>query len=173
LGLLIGATKLLRRDIPDLKVLIIGDGPDLQHLIQLADSQGLGDSVQFLGWLSPDLIPEYLASADVGIGHLRETIETIGATPLKVVEYMASGCVVVVGRGGVSENLIVDGITGIILESAGVADVANSIMRVFSDEELAARLRNKAREIVEKVYDWEVIASELEDTLRSATGLRK
>jgi len=173
LDLLVGATKLLKRDIPDLKVLIIGDGPDLQRLIELANSEGLDDSIRFLGWVSPDLIPMYLASADVGVGHLRATIETIGATPLKVVEYMASGCVVVVGRGGVSENLIVDGITGIISESANVADVAKSIMRVFSDKKLAARLRSKARETAEKVYDWEVIVSELEDTLRSTAELRK
>ena len=173
LDVLIKATKLLRKDVPDLKVLIIGDGPDFHRLVQLADSLRLGNSLQFLGWVSHELIPMYLASADVGIGPLRATVETIGSTPVKVVEYMASGCVVVVGRGGVSEDLIVDDVNGIVVESVSVAGVAKSIMKVLSDEKLAVRLRNRARETVVKAYDWEEIVSGLEDTLRSAAEFRK
>jgi len=115
----------------------------------------------------------YLASADVGVGPLRATVETIGSTPVKVVEYMASGCVVVTGRGGVSENLVVDGVNGIVVESVDAASVAKGIMRAFSDEKLAVRLRSEARETAEKVYDWEVIVSELDDILRSTAELRK
>lgn len=167
LDVLVKATRLLRDKIPDLKVLVIGDGHDLPRLIQLANSERLNDTLQFLGWLSPELIPVYLASADVAIGRLRASIGTIGSTPLKVVEYMASGCVVVVSRGGCSEKLVMDGLNGIVIESGSVADSAKSIMRVFSDEEFATRLRSKARETAEKVYDWEVVVSELEKMLRS------
>jgi len=100
-------------------------------------------------------------------------IGNIGSTPLKVPEYMASGCVALVGRGACPEDLLTDGIDGIIVESGSVTEVANGIMRVFSDERSAAKLRNNARETAERVYDWEVIASELEDTLRSTTELRR
>jgi glycosyltransferase involved in cell wall biosynthesis len=173
LDVLVRAAELLRNEIPDLRILIIGDGPHLPHLVRLADSLRLGDCVHFLGWISPELIPTYLASADVCIGHLRATIETIGSTPLKVVEYMASGCVVIVAKGGCPRKLIVDGMDGVVAESGSVEDFAKSILRVFSDEKLAARLRGKAREIAEKVYDYEVIVSELEDILRSTAELRK
>lgn len=173
LDVLVRATELLRNYIPDLRVLIIGDGPHLPQLVRLADSLRLGDCVQFLGWINPELIPTYLASADVCIGHLRATIETVGNTPLKVLEYMASGCVVVVGRGACPKRLIVDGVDGIVAESNSVADVVESIMRVFSDEKLAARLGSNAREIAEKAYDYEVIVSELEGKLRSTVELRK
>jgi glycosyltransferase involved in cell wall biosynthesis len=172
LDVLVRATEFLRSEIPDLKVLVIGDGRDLPRLIQLANSLRLDGTVQFLGWVSPELIPMYLASADVAIGHLRATIETIGSTPLKVVEYMASGCVVVVGRGGCSEDLIVDGINGIVTESSAGEGLVKSMIKVLTDEKLAARLRSKAREIAERVYDWEVIVSELEETLRSAAELK-
>jgi glycosyltransferase involved in cell wall biosynthesis len=173
LDILVRATKLLRVNIPDLRVLILGDGPDLPYLVQLADSLRLHDSLQFLGWVSHELIPVYLASADVGVGPLRATAETIGSTPVKVVEYMASGCVVVVGRGGTSESLVVDGVNGIVVESVDAAGVAKGVMRAFFDEEVAERLRSKARETAEKVYDWEVIVSKLDDVLRSVVELRK
>ena len=73
--------------------------------------------------------------------------------PLKVVEYMTSGCIVVVRSRGCSERLIADGTNGIIAESGSVVDVAKSMMRAFSDEKLAAGLRGEAGETVEKVYD--------------------
>jgi glycosyltransferase involved in cell wall biosynthesis len=168
LDILVRAAEYLRGDIHDLKVLILGDGPDLPHLIRLANSLHLDHCVNFLGWIDPELIPTYLASADVAVGLLRANIETIGSIPVKVVEYMASGCVVVVARGGCSKNLIIDGTNGIVTEPDSVTDFAQSIIKIFSNDKLTRRLRSKARETAQELYDWEVIVSELEDALRSA-----
>jgi hypothetical protein len=173
LDALVRATKTVRSKIPDLKVLIIGNGPDRPSLIQLTNSLRLQDAIEFLGLVSSELLPTYLASVDIGIGQLRASISTFGATPLKVVEYMASGCVTVIGKGGASEGLIIDGVNGIIARSADAADVASGILRAFSDDELAARLRINARETAEKVYDYEVIVSQLEAILRRTAGLGK
>jgi len=85
---------------------------------------------------------------------------------------MASGCVVIVGKGCFSKGLITDGVNGIVAESADVIDIAKSMLRALSDEKLAARLTSKARKTVEEAYDWEVIVSELEDRLRYAAELR-
>lgn len=173
LDVLIRATGIVRIRIPDIKILIIGDGPDRQSLTRLTNSLRLEDCIQFLGLVTPELIPAYLASADVGIGQLLASVSTFGATPLKVVEYMASGCVAVVGKGGASEDLIIDGVNGIVAKSADVADLASGILRIFSDQVLAARLSRRARETVEKLYNYEVIVSELEEILRCTAGLRK
>ena len=163
---LLRATPIIRVRLPDVKVLVIGDGSDLQRLKRLANSLDLGKSVEFLGTVDQSLLANYLASADVGIGPLLATIQTYGVTPLKVLEYMASGCVVVTGTDTLSSKLIIDGKNGLFAKSDNAADLAKKILEVFRNDRLAKKLRENARKTVEEVYEWETVTSQLETSLR-------
>jgi glycosyltransferase involved in cell wall biosynthesis len=171
LEILLRAAAILKPKIPDMKVLIMGVGPDYSRLLSMAKSLGLGQSVLFLGGVDPDLVPTYLALADIAIGPLRASVQTYGTNPVKVLEYMASGCVVIATKNTASAEILIDGLNGILIESDPV-DLAASILRVFSDPYLAARLRVRARETVEKCYDWEKVVSELLLSLDSALTTR-
>ena len=161
LDVLLSAAAILRENLPDLKILILGDGPDLRRLVCLAESLGLRKSVEFLGAVDRDMVPKYLASADVGIGPLRASIDTLGAAPIKVLEYMASGCIVVTARGTVSGRLLADGRNGLITKPGDANDVARAVMRIFLDQRFATRMRRNARATVEEGYDWKTVVSEL------------
>jgi glycosyltransferase involved in cell wall biosynthesis len=166
LEVLFNAASLIRERVPDLKVLITGDGPDLPHLRNLASTSGLNDCIVFTGAVHPDTFPTYLASADVGIGELQEDCTNYGSTPLKIVEYMASGCVVVTAKGAVSKGLIRDGINGLLSSSSDPNDVAKKILMVFHDKRKAKNIRKQARQTVEEKFSWDVIVSELERKIR-------
>jgi glycosyltransferase involved in cell wall biosynthesis len=165
LEILLRVASLVREKIPDLKVIITGDGPDLPHLRNLATVLRLDDCVIFTGAIQPDIFPNYVASADVGIGELERDCTNYGSTPLKIIEYMASGCVAVVGEGAVSNHLIRRGVNGLLANSGDPDDVAQKILTVFSDKENARRIKERARHTVEERFSWDVIVSELERKL--------
>jgi glycosyltransferase involved in cell wall biosynthesis len=166
LEILLNATAILKLKVPDIKVLFMGVGPDLKRIVNIAKSFELGDSVVFLGQIEPSLVPKYLASADIGIGPLHASAQTHGTNPVKVLEYMASGCVVVAAKNTVSAEILANELNGILIDPSPV-ELAASILRLFSDRDLAARLRAKARETVENSYDWEIVVSELLSSLYS------
>jgi glycosyltransferase involved in cell wall biosynthesis len=165
---LLNAVVLLRKRTTDLKVLILGNGPELTRLLDLAATLRVKDSVHFLGTVNPDLVPDYLASSDVGIGPLRASSVTVGTYPLKVLEYMASGCVVVCVKDALSHNLIVHKRTGLIAESADPRELAKTIQAALSDKETFGRVSDNARSLAEKSYSWDTVVRKLETILRSA-----
>jgi glycosyltransferase involved in cell wall biosynthesis len=58
----------LKDELPDLKYLLIGNGPEMEHLKQLADQLKLSERVVFAGWLpSEQDLNDALASADIGL----------------------------------------------------------------------------------------------------------
>lgn len=166
LEILLQATSLIRKKVADLKVIITGDGPDLPHLIQLTNNMGLTDCIQFTGAVDSDLLPIYMASADVGIGELQQRYGNYGSTPLKIVEYMASGCVVVTANGAVSTCLIRDGFNGFLAKSGDPQSVAEKILIALVDQELAEKIRERACRTIARTFSWDVIVSDLERTLQ-------
>ena len=77
----------LAKSMPDLQLLIVGDGPDRQKLEDLAQSLGIGGSVVFTGALTREILLRYIRAADVfvlntsyeGFSHLLLEVSLVGA----------------------------------------------------------------------------------------------
>ena len=94
-----------------------------------------------------------------------------GSTPLKILEYMASGCVVVTAKGAVSSHLIRNGFNGVLTTPGDSDDVASKILSLLSDHQMATRLRENARRTVVTTFSWEVIGAKLERKLQEITEI--
>jgi glycosyltransferase involved in cell wall biosynthesis len=125
----IRAIPLLRRQIPDIRLLIAGRGPAEQELRQLALSLGLGDCVRFEGFVPHSDLPKLLAQADIGIATSRRDAFRWYASPLKVVEYMAAGLPVICSGGGEAEKMIEESRAGtnIPFEPEAFAEAVRSL----------------------------------------------
>ena len=167
---LLHATTSLRTKIPDIKVLIMGIGPDLHRIKSLARSLGLEQSIEFLGNVDPSLIPTYLASADIAIGLLRSSPQTYGSNPVKVLEYMASGAVVVWAKNSAASDLLTS--ENSVVTNSTPEGLATTILTIFSNPKLAEQLRARARETVAEHYEWEKVIVDLLSLLRSVTENR-
>jgi glycosyltransferase involved in cell wall biosynthesis len=166
---LIRAIALIKPNFPDLRIIVMGDGPDLTRLVDLAASLGVSESIEFMGVVDPRLVPTYVASSDAAIGPLIASRQTHGTTPLKILEYMASGTVVITGKDTVSARLITDGEDGLIFHSGDAEGLARAITRAFSDEQFAEKIRKTARDRVKKNYEWQTVISALEAKLYLVT----
>ena len=170
IDILFRAVNTIRRRVPDLKVIITGTSylpTSIFQLKQLAESLGIGDCIEFTHELPWVILRQYMASADVGVGELEKRGANYGSTPLKLVEYMASGCVVVAGRGTVCSQLVQDNFNGLLATSGDAAEVAKKILLVFDNPRLARRIRSRARRTVKKTFTWNMIVTKLERKLQA------
>lgn len=73
----------------------LGDGESFERMRALAENLQILDHVNFTGWVSQDVVSDYLATADVGLQINPRTPRTETATAIKTMEYMAFGLPVV------------------------------------------------------------------------------
>ncbi len=159
---LILAMKTVKKQAPGTRLLLVGRGEERQKLGQLAEQEGLVDSVIFAGEVPNEQIPGYMAAADILV--LPSLSEGF---PMVLVEAMASGLpIVATSVTGVPE-IIVDGENGLLAEPKNDTELAGKILELLRDDALRTRIarNNKARSAG---YTWEKIAARLEELYQKA-----
>lgn len=140
--LLLQAARRLSRAIPDMHILIVGDGPEGPGLQRLAVTLGLGERVTFAGYRTD--VDRVLKAMDLYVQPSRS--EGLGISAL---EAAASGlAVVATGVGGLPEA-VDHGQTGLLVEPGNAAGLALAILTLLGDSEVRARMGEKGRRLVE------------------------
>jgi glycosyltransferase involved in cell wall biosynthesis len=147
-------------DVPDVRLVVAGDGPERGALEARARELGVEGRVRFRGSVPRDTVLRLFRAADASV--LPSAWENF---PHTIVESLAVGCpVIATAVGGVPE-VVRDGENGLLVAPNDPAALAAAISRFFSDAELRARLSEAAPRSVaghseEKVFT--TIESELE-----------
>jgi glycosyltransferase involved in cell wall biosynthesis len=140
--------------VPDLRLVIVGRGPEEESLEALMRSLGLTSRVRLVGEVAYDEIPNWLAMADFFV--LPSVSES---HPLVVLEALAAGLPVVgIPSPGV-EDTIVDGLNG-LLSAQDAGAFAVQMCHLAGDADLRGRLASGARETSYK-YDIRYTSSAL------------
>ncbi|CUX77291.1 glycosyltransferase family 4 protein [Thermococcus chitonophagus] len=146
--LLLHSMKILKTEIPDLKIIIIGDGPERARLEMLSKSLGLSGNVRFLGFLEryEDVIAHMKASKVFAFPSTREGFGIV------VLEANASGLPVITvdHRMNASKYLIVPGKNGLVV-NLDPWDFAKGILRA-----LWGNVGSASKKIAAK-YSWDRI----------------
>lgn len=152
---LVRAFALVLERLPDAKLFIVGGGRKyFREVVQLAEKVGVEQSVIFTGWVSHQMVPKYIAAANVGAMPLRSTLETNCYLSFKLFEYWAMGKPVVVSRMGAISKIVKDGVNGIIVEPEDVKGLAEGLLTVLNDLEKAELIGGNGRKLVENEYNW-------------------
>ena len=140
LFLLMRAFIRIAGQVPDLHLVIIGSGPEEDHLREMARLQGLTSRIHLVGHVPYDEVPNWLAMADFfAFASVSES------HPLSMLEALAAGLpVLAIPCPGV-EDTIVDGHNGLFSPEA-VDAFAVRMQRLATDASLRARLAAGARE---------------------------
>ena len=155
LDLAIDALPLIRAQIPELVLLLVGGGPQESNLKAQADRLGLTDSVVFTGRVPHDQVQRYYDLVDVLVYPRHAMRLTDLVTPLKPLEAMAQQRVLVASDVGGHRELIVDGQTGRLFRAGDRDAFARTVMDMFARREEWDVMRRSGREFVEKERSWE------------------
>ena len=137
------AAAIVRSRMPEVRFLVVGETSpmDRDYLDELRDYAircGVADQVIFTGLRSD--VPAVLASLTVSVmPSLNEALSNV------VLESMAAGAPTVATRVGGTPEAVVDGVTGILVSPADSAALADAIVHLLSNPELAAHLGCAAR----------------------------
>jgi len=153
------ASRLINDYQKDLSFMIVGDGYQAEELKKVAHKLNLDGKLIFTGAISHELIPEYIAAADVCVACFEENEVTLCKSPLKIVEYLASGKAIVASNVGEVPNML--GSAGILTKPGNIDSLANGILRVIEDSSLKDNLGKLARKRAEEKYNWTVTAENL------------
>ena len=154
LALLLQAMPEILGQIPNARVLLIGGGPQEQALKQLAHSLGIEAKVIFAGRVPHDQIQRYYDLIDILVYPRLSMRLTELVTPLKPLEAMAQGRLLLASNVGGHRELIRDGVTGLLFKAGDVHDLAARIVQWAGCDSEWAAMRMAARRWVEGERNW-------------------
>jgi len=141
---------------PNIKLMLVGDGPVRQELEKVVEERKLGDRVVWTGILKRDQVPDALAATDIAL----QSAVTGYSSPLKLFEYMASGRAVVAPRLSNILEIIKEEETGLLFEPDNLDEMGAALSRLVSDDKLRERLGKAARRHIEEgAFTWDANAA--------------
>lgn len=141
-----------------LQLRIVGGGPLINELKQLAIDEGIGDVTTFVGKVDHKEVPIELAKLDIFVALSRE--ESFGVA---VIEAGAVGKPVVVSNTGGLPEVVIDAITGFIVPSENAEAAAGAIERLIIDESLRVQIGENGMMHVKKTYDWNICLKNMKE----------
>lgn len=159
-NILLQAMAQLTGRYPQLRLMIIGDGPVRDELEEQIKELGLTDVVEMTGHVPYNQVSSVLHAARVKANVLPSYLHS-ESFPISLLEAMALGLPCIGTRWTGIPYIIVDGETGFIVEPKDVDSLANAIEKLVSNPEMAAEMGRKGhRRVVEK-FSAEHVASEV------------
>ncbi|HYJ15422.1 MAG TPA: glycosyltransferase family 4 protein, partial [Candidatus Limnocylindria bacterium] len=138
------------------RFIIVGDGVLRPKLEKQARDLGIADRVLFTGWRRD--LPRICADLDV----LVVSSDNEG-TPVSAIEAMAAGCPVVATRVGGLPDLIEDQSTGCLVPPREPETLANAVLGLFDDPQLARELGKHGRDSVRQRFTVQRLLGDMDD----------
>lgn len=151
---LIAAFAQLAPDLPDLRLLIVGDGSAMPSLQVLARRSGYADRILFPGRVPRDLAARYHQALDVFVVPRKDLEVTRSVTPLKPVEAMACSRPVVASDLPALAEIVDDGVTGLLADAGDPTSFAAALRTLLTDPRLTEELGAAGRGRVLRERTW-------------------
>lgn len=141
----------------DLKLIIVGEGPEKQNLINLSENLGIKNIIKFWGVAKGPILQELYSLADIFI--LPSLSE---GRPVVIYEAMASNCAIISTNVGGSSEQVKDGYNGLLVEPKNIDQLTVRINYLLENENLIGKMgENGRKRIAEEGWTWNVYAKKL------------
>ena len=163
---LLDAMAIIRRTLPSVDLLLVGDGEAAQELKQQADRLALNSCITWAGRIPYQEVPTWIGAMTLCVAPFRgDRGET---SPVKIFDYLACGKPVIASA--------VPSVSSTFLQEAGVvfvppddpAALAQMVLTLLNDPERQVHMADQGRRFVEQGYSWAHLTNRLKEWL--ATG---
>jgi glycosyltransferase involved in cell wall biosynthesis len=161
---LIRAFDLVRKQIPEARVMIVGEGDNRKVLENLTRDLGLSEFVEFRGFVSDEDKVKYLQQM-----HFVVNTSSKEGWGLTVVEANACGtCVIAANVPGLKDS-VVDGETGLLYEYGNIQELSEKIVYLIRNPDVRERLSEGAVRWA-RSFDWNVAANHTMEIIRKTVS---
>ena len=161
---LLEAFARLARTDADVRLRLVGDGPQRDALAAQADRLGVADRVDLVGAVVPEEMPAQLAAMDVAVAPYPQ-LPDFYFSPLKIYEYLAAGLPVVASDIGPCADILDDGDLGVLVAPGDVPGLAAVLAGLRNDPLIRADLGRAGRDAAVTRHDWGLVVSRILATL--------
>ena len=159
LSLLLAAVPEMRKNLKNIKVLLVGGGPEDQSLKQQVIQLGIEDNVVFTGRVAHDIVQNYYDLIDILVYPRLSMRLTELVTPLKPLEAMAQKKLFIASDVGGHKELVTDEVNGLLFKSGSVTELAKTVEMLAAQKDKWQSLKDNGRNFVETERNWTVSIS--------------
>lgn len=155
------AIRIVRSEIPDFEVHILGDGKLRKHMEKFIRQNDLTKFVVFKSWISkPEMLNEYRSASLTVLPSLNEGMS------IATLEALACGQYVIATKVSNNESLIFPGINGEFIEKKNPRDIADKVLDFYNNKFLSNYLiPTENLNKYHKLFEWDNIIDEYEKDL--------
>ncbi|MFC2156734.1 glycosyltransferase family 4 protein [Acidobacteriota bacterium] len=163
---LIEASRILKEKAPDIKVIIVGEGPLRMELARQASDIKVDGMIFFLGFRED--VPQILASLNLFV--LSSYLEGLGSS---LMDAMASHLPIVATDVGGIPEVVTNGQTGLLVPPRDPQALADAILKLYGDRNYARELGDKGYDVVQQKFSAEAMAEKIADLYEKIAKKKK
>ncbi|TKV60461.1 glycosyltransferase family 4 protein [Nakamurella flava] len=164
---LLRALPAVADQVPDVRLLVVGDGPDAGRLARLARHHAVSDRVVFAGMVPAAELAAHYAAGDAFAMPCRTRGAGLDVEGLGIVflEASATGLPVLAGDSGGAPETVRPGRTGVVVDGRRPTEVARELAGLLNDPERRQRWGRAGRAWVCDAWNWDRSGRRLADLL--------
>lgn len=139
-------------EYPDVKYIVVGEGRYRQNFSDLANDISVSNNVIFTGGVTHNETINFFDMADIFIMPNRDWNNKIEGLPNALIEASARSKPLIAGDHGGSKEAVINHKTGLLVNPESVEDVAQAILSILQDEQLASNMGKLGRENIIKKH---------------------
>lgn len=147
ISILIKAFSLISAHHPNYSLRLAGESDDLPKQKELVKLLKIEDSVEFLGRISREEVPDFLKGASLLALASPVSERSVATMPCKIGEYLCTGNPVVVTGIGEIPNYLQDGVSAFLSKPDSAEDFADKLEEVLSDIESSKEIGNRGKQV--------------------------
>jgi len=156
---LIQAFTNLSTQIPNIQLLIVGDGPLETSLKEMVKNLNLRDFIRFEGSVKHQIIMEYYSICDIIV--VPSIIDSLGfqeGLPVVLLEALTLGKPIISSRTKGVMEVVKENYNGVLVDQKDSKQISSEILKLFENPSLIEKLSKNALKSSKK-YDWDIIAN--------------
>jgi glycosyltransferase involved in cell wall biosynthesis len=159
---LLEAAYEINKNLPDFKILLIGDGILRQALEKKVRQLDLMDKIIFLGLVRPEAIPYYLQAVDI-LAH----VSLHEGLPRAIVQGFALGIPAVCFDIDGAKDIVNNNVNGILVPPKDTSQLARALTKLMQDKEMAKKMGENGCQIVKESFDANTMVNSLDFIYKS------
>lgn len=161
-SILLEAFSAVHAENPNVSLTIVGDGPEKEALQQQlrAFTESAQQAITMVGAIPHAEIPRAVSGFDIAVAPY-PAISDFYFSPLKILEYMASGRSVVASRIGQINDLVQHDVTGCLVEPGCPEDLAKTLLGLVKDPDTRSSLGSAASQYVRANHSWRGVVDQI------------